>query len=214
MQHLKTYFLGLALLFFLSCAKDNYISVASDVPVFYSKFTFGGLSNVLTAGVESYLFTDYRHTDDSVTVYSGIFADPVCYIADTMQCRRQLSFFLRGFEKNSETLPAKFTVSEYNFGNVYDSLDTTSGVPIANIDDPRLGTASIQWIDNDGVLWRSDLLPQSFYKFYIRSTDTYIANERSQNTIKMSVTFSCTLYNPSFEAKKIEGEAVIAIGTP
>jgi hypothetical protein len=214
MQHIRITLTGLVLLFLLSCKTDEFITVGSDAPVFSAKFTFDGVSNVLTAGIDSYLFTDYHRGDDSVTTFNGTFADPVCFTAITGNCAKQMDFLLRGFEKSVEPKAADFTLRDYQFSNIFAEFDSISGTPIANVDNLNFGKAAIHWTDANGVLWKSDLLPQLNSKFILSAKETYLINDKGQNTLKMDITFKCLLYNSDFISKPLEGTAVIAIGTP
>jgi hypothetical protein len=214
MHYIRITLMGLVLLFVLSCKTDEFVTVGSNDPVFSAKFTFDGVSNVLTAGFESYLFTDYHRSNDSVTLFTGTFAEPVCYTANAGNCTKQMDFVLRGFEKNIEAKAADFTLRDYPFSNIYAAFDSISGTPIANVDNSNFGKAAIRWTDANGVLWQSDLLPQSNSKFTISAKESYLTNDRGQNTLKMDITFKCLLYNSDFVSKTLEGTAMIAIGTP
>jgi hypothetical protein len=214
MQYIRISLTGFALLFLLSCSTKEFITVGSDEPVFSARFTFDGTSNVLTAGIESFLFTNFHRSDDSVTVYSGTFADPVCFGANLGNCKKQMSFLLRGNIQSVEPEKAEFSLDNFQYSALYFGLDSTSGTPILNLDNLNFGTVAIHWTDANGVLWKSDLLPQIDSKFNVSAIETYLANDRGQNTIKMDVTFKCLMYNSDFVSKTLEGTAVIAVGTP
>jgi hypothetical protein len=215
-QKIQYYLFGIAFLFLFGCAKENPVNnFDGSTPVFSSTFTFdGSTQQVLTAGVESYLFTNYELGTDSVTVYSGTFADPTCYLSNLTVCNRQLDFYLRGFTKSTEARPADFSPTIYQFNSENISFDTMIGQLIPNSNNVDFGTTAIHWTDENGVIWKSDLLPQIDGVFVIESRDAYIPNDRAQKTIKMSVRFKCLLYNNERIAKTLEGTAVIAIGTP
>lgn len=77
------------------------------------------------------------------------------------------------------------------------------------------GEVAIEWIDADGVAWRSDGGIQEFTAFFNASeSEKYEANEKGQRTRKMKVNFNCRLYNPSGEGRDFSGSGVIAVAHP
>ncbi len=81
----------------------------------------------------------------------------------------------------------------------------------------QLRSVVIRWVDENGVVWESQLAEQAPGAYFqILSTEPYELNENGQKTWKMNVSFSCMLYNsdnPS-EARPITGTAVIAVAYP
>lgn len=89
----------------------------------------------------------------------------------------------------------------------------TSSVQTIPSGDPlQLGTVAIQWVDDQGNVWRSDRKPQlSATQFNVSASEPYELNEKGQKTQKMTVTFKCTLYSPGGEMLPFEGTGVIAV---
>ncbi len=76
----------------------------------------------------------------------------------------------------------------------------------------QLGRVAIQWVDQQGVVWRSDQGKQNAdAQFIVTSTEPYEQNEKGQNTRKMSVAFRCILYSKGGEIQDFEGTGVIAV---
>ncbi|MBV6439811.1 MAG: hypothetical protein DYG98_18470 [Haliscomenobacteraceae bacterium CHB4] len=77
------------------------------------------------------------------------------------------------------------------------------------------GEVSIQWIDPQGTIWRSDLnaqLPGA--TFEVLESEPYEKNERGQATRKMRVAFNCLLFNDAGESLPFNGNGVIAVAHP
>lgn len=82
-------------------------------------------------------------------------------------------------------------------------------------DSLQLGTVAVQWIDAQGVAWRSDFQPQiAGANFNVTELEDYEPNERDEKTVKMKITFQCQVFSPAGEAKTIAGEGVIAVARP
>ena len=83
---------------------------------------------------------------------------------------------------------------------------------ITNSDPFQLGRVAIQWVDLQGIVWRSDWGKQAQgAQFIVTSTEPYEPNEKGQNTRKMSVVFRCILYSKNGEMQNFEGTGVIAV---
>lgn len=84
--------------------------------------------------------------------------------------------------------------------------------PIVTGDLLQLGRVTIQWVDEQGVVWRSDRAKQvQDAWFIVTSTAPYDPNEKGQKTRKMDVLFRCLLYSPGLEIREFEGTGVIAV---
>jgi len=83
---------------------------------------------------------------------------------------------------------------------------------IFTADPLQLGRIAIQWVDAQGVIWRSDRQAQlPTAQFNVTESAPYDLNEKGQKTQKMTVTFKCLLYNPQGEVLEFEGSGVIAV---
>lgn len=79
----------------------------------------------------------------------------------------------------------------------------------------QLGRVTIQWIDAQGLAWRSDEGSQPSAAFFqVLESGAYELNEKGQKTRKMRVSFSCRLFNNAGENLEITGAGVIAVGHP
>lgn len=77
------------------------------------------------------------------------------------------------------------------------------------------GEVSIQWIDSQGISWRSDLSTQPpDATFQVFESEPYEKNERGQVTRKMRVAFDCLLFNDAGESLPFSGSGVIAVAHP
>ena len=88
----------------------------------------------------------------------------------------------------------------------YSVQTITTGDPL------QLGRVAIQWVDQQGIVWRSDWGKQApGVQFIVTSTESYEPNEKGQSTRKMSVAFRCILYSKNGEIQNFEGTGVIAV---
>lgn len=77
------------------------------------------------------------------------------------------------------------------------------------------GEVSIQWIDSQGIIWRSDRgIQESSAFFTVAESASYHSNEKGQKTRKMRVLFDCTLYNDTGQGRLFSGSGVIAVAHP
>lgn len=77
------------------------------------------------------------------------------------------------------------------------------------------GEVAIEWIDADGVAWRSDGGIQETTAFFgVSESEKYEVNEKGQQTRKMRVEFNCRLYNPNGGGRDFSGSGVIAVAHP
>lgn len=77
----------------------------------------------------------------------------------------------------------------------------------------KQGGFLIEWIDPQGVAWRSDLGDQYNQGHYFRVQDSqpYILNENGQPTLLLNVEWKCLLYNSDGASRAISGSGVIAL---
>lgn len=89
---------------------------------------------------------------------------------------------------------------------------TPSGGP----DIQQLGKVALQWVDNQGGIWRSDRLSQgSGAYFLIIDKIPYERNELGLPTFQFKLSFSCTVKNIiSGEERNLSGNAVMAVAYP
>ncbi len=77
------------------------------------------------------------------------------------------------------------------------------------------GEVAIQWVDDAGVVWRSDRDAQfSSSFFHVLESEPYLRNENNQETYKMRVEFACILFNPDGLGRSFSGAGVIAVARP
>lgn len=73
---------------------------------------------------------------------------------------------------------------------------------------------ALQWVDAQGIIWRSDRQQQPSGNFTILESEPYERNEKGEMTRKMQVTFSCLLFNTQGDSIQFSGEGVIAVAHP
>jgi hypothetical protein len=79
----------------------------------------------------------------------------------------------------------------------------------------ELGKVAIQWVSQDGIIWRSDRRAQVMNStFFIRDITPYETNENQQKTYKLWVQFQCTLYNKDGQSIPASGSGFIAVAYP
>jgi hypothetical protein len=77
------------------------------------------------------------------------------------------------------------------------------------------GEVSIEWVDAQGAVWRSDWGAQSpGALFSVVESTTYEENENGQKTRKMQVVFDCLLFNGTGQGRVFSGTGVIAVAHP
>ncbi len=81
----------------------------------------------------------------------------------------------------------------------------------------QFGSVVIQYVDSQGVIWRSDRHAQKAgqAEFTIDSVENYLPNEHGEKTVKLSVRFKCLLFDASgANSVPIGGSAVLAVARP
>jgi hypothetical protein len=77
------------------------------------------------------------------------------------------------------------------------------------------GAVSIQWVDDQGIIWRSDRnLQPPGSAFQVLESMPYDPNENGRKTRKMRVSFQCKLFNDDGESRDFSGTGVIAVAYP
>ena len=77
------------------------------------------------------------------------------------------------------------------------------------------GEVAIQWVDDAGVVWRSDRDTQFSSSFFqVFESEPYLRNENNQETYKMRVEFACIIFNPDGLGRSFMGAGVIAVARP
>lgn len=77
------------------------------------------------------------------------------------------------------------------------------------------GAVSIQWVDDQGKIWRSDRnLQPPGSAFQVLESMPYDPNENGSKTRKMRVSFQCKLFNDAGESRDFSGTGVIAVAYP
>jgi hypothetical protein len=81
--------------------------------------------------------------------------------------------------------------------------------------DEFLHGISVQWVDNEGIVWRSDLADQpGWANFQITNREAYEPNELGEPTYKVSFSAHCLLFREGGGVKEFEGTGVLAIAFP
>lgn len=146
-----------------------------------------------------YLFTQVRKGPDSILQFSGTFVEPFC--TDT-HCQNSIRFeFINNTFEN-------FTEPSLIFGS-------STEWPYRFIQN-ELNTVAIQWVSNEGRVYRSDLLMQEdsnfIGHFFIESSEPWENNELGQQTWKMTINFNCLMQNQqSQEVRRVQGQGVIGV---
>jgi len=201
--------MALAAMIWSACSKENVPDSGSDTPVFMVRFedSISGPGNVFTAGLgRTYLFTRVERGSDNVLVMSGAFADAGCPAGD---CPGSLKFQFRNIGVENFVNPIEIFGSDQSWE--YKS-------PLS--DSLALHTVSIQWVTQQGAIFRSEIIPQpqdssgsSLSHFRILNSQLWEINERGEDTWKMEVDFSCLVFDSlQQEERKIIGSGVIAVG--
>lgn len=79
------------------------------------------------------------------------------------------------------------------------------------------GRVSIRWVDENGISWESEKGEQpDNASFIILDSEPYENNENGENTRKMTVSFSCLLFNADnpAESRQMNGTTVLAVAYP
>lgn len=143
-----------------------------------------------------YLFTNAAKDSAGVLVFSCAFAPVDCPGGD---CPGSLKFMFRNRQP----------------GNVV-SLDTLFNPdqgwyyrePIGS----GLQSVTIQWVSENGIVFRSDQMVQAADAYLIiDESGPWENNENDKRTWKMDITFACRIFGPINEELDMVGEAVIAV---
>ena len=101
-----------------------------------------------------------------------------------------------------------------NFFSIQSEITTPSfafsAVPILNPN--QIGSVAIQWVDSEGIVWRSDREKQlGSAVFKVLQSLPYEPNEKGDKTRMLIVQFSCQLFSENGSAREFFGNGVIAI---
>lgn len=107
-------------------------------------------------------------------------------------------------------------------GNIPYPLQHEIRSPQISFDADETGTLSqypsvaIQWVDANGVIWRSDRGPQSVdvSVFEVVSSEPYEPNDNGDEVKKLRVHFSCFLYSDNGFVTGINGSGVVGMARP
>lgn len=198
------FFIAFAAMTWSACQKSEIPPGGTEDPVFSLSIGNTIDSNQLTAGVNGiYLFTKVDRGADEVLVMSGAFADADCPDGD---CPGSVQFVFRS-ENTEPGVPEPQYVFGPNFPWAFKSPE---------VDTPFLRTVTIQWVRDDGVLLRSDFVPQpdsltTYFK--VLGSSDWELNEKGEKTRKMDVDFACWMWD-SIQGfgTKVFGTGVIAVG--
>lgn len=135
---------------------------------------------------------------------------PHIYVPDTLQpdysvtVTNALETAVAGLV-NIESAPVTYRTSNFTYD--VQEINTT--------DTLNLGAVAIQWVDQQGIVWRSDRKVQDpGAQFSVLESAGYDLNENAEKTRRMRVAFQCILYNDSGVGKAFSGEGVIAVAYP
>lgn len=107
-------------------------------------------------------------------------------------------------------------------GNIPFQFQNEIRSPQISFDADESGTLSqypsvaIQWVDANGVIWRSDRGPQSvdISVFEVVSSEPYEPNDNGDQVKKLRVHFGCFLYNEIGDVTGINGSGVVGMARP
>lgn len=157
--------------------------------------------NTVTASISGAPVVNYNWSPDSAQKDSQ-YVDPVLNDQYAVTVTSDAGFTASA--QANETFNLETVLLTPNF--MYSVQPITAGDPL------QLGRVAIQWVDLQGIVWRSDWGKQAQgAQFIVTSTEPYEPNEKGQNTRKMSVVFRCILFNPKLEKREFEGTGVIAV---
>lgn len=185
------------------CALDSNEVIDDTKPVFFIKGQWGTAAYDLNAGVaDYYLFTDFAAggpADDNRLLLTGTFAKTGC----TAQCPLSVSFIFQNSESGNRADVARLlsTFAQYSYAA---GLSTASRTYVR-----------IELKDPDGTVWRSNegSQPVGTSFFEVDNAEVYELNEKKQPTWRMSVDFSCQLYQNG-EMRLLKGSGRIAVAHP
>lgn len=137
------------------------------------------------------------------------------------------NFFDQGFGLSQGTIKVTATDAQGSLAtatlsqlDIAESTRKTTGfsytLDALKFDSPgTIEGAAIQWIDADGIVWRSDWGDQTADQlFAVLSSEPYDLNEKVQKTRILRVAFKCFLYNELGEVMPLAGTGVIAMAYP
>lgn len=79
----------------------------------------------------------------------------------------------------------------------------------------QIPAVSLQWVDANGLEWRSDRGVQSGDSYFrVLKQEVYESNENGVPARKLTVEFQCKLYNPDGGVQLIKGSGVVAMARP
>lgn len=188
----------LALLLFFACKRETLDPPEGfDKPVFYVDYRLGNGKDTIhiMAGVERiYHFTTF--TPGDFMVCSGAFAAVDCPETD---CPGSLKFALRNNVSGNTIDKTIFEPGERLYADAF-LLE---------------GGVAIQWVDQNGQIWRSDrAIQQGSAYFHIVKSEPYFNNEKGQTTQKMEIAFSCQLFKEGGQEILFDGRGVMAVAYP
>lgn len=189
--------LGLVCLLMTQCKLDTSIELP-DTPVFVVNAIFGDSVKLdLAGGVNDYyMFTDFSDTGN-VLVLNGTLRRVSCL--PYTNCSNSLSF---------DIYPD--TSGQVKTGTV--NFTEAQSTPVAD----GFGGVRIHYVDLDGQIWISELLPQPAGSFFrVNYITDYLKNEQEQNTQQLDVSWQCLLTNLlSGEERTFSGSGVIGVAVP
>lgn len=121
--------------------------------------------------------------------------------------------------KNGCTVDQQVVLNYDASSNSFSILESSFDIEVKRINngkDLNLSTFAIQYIDANGLVYRSDLGIQHEERFFkITSKENYIENKDGENTIKLGVEFMVDVYLPNGEFITLrDGKGVIAVAEP
>lgn len=169
-----------------------------DKPVFYVDYRLGNGKDTIhiMAGVERiYHFTTF--TPGNFMVCSGAFAAVDCPETD---CPGSLKFALRNNVSGNTIDKTIFEPGERLYA---DAILLEGGV-------------AIQWVDQNGQIWRSDrAIQQGSASFFTLSSPNPISTmKKDKQPKKMEIAFSCQLFKEGGQEILFDGRGVMAVAYP
>ncbi len=198
-----TYLFLVVLFFFASCAKEQLeVEVPQQTPLFKVNLMKNGQPLLIEAGKDNF----YLYTDASVSADGDIFA-PISEFSKLDPCT---SNCLETFSINIKNIPTA-EVNSY--------FDETDFNPekfnlLANPD--SAGAVIIKYVNQDGIEYLSSLGAQTNENhFTITEIETYLNNDKGQQTKLVHAILQCNLYNNSGTSIELKSEEIIvAIAIP
>lgn len=100
--------------------------------------------------------------------------------------------------------------------NAFEAVSAGFGVQSTLVSDSiQFGVITIQWVDGQGGIWRSDAGLQPLEsRFAVLKSEPYDNNEKGDHTWKLRVSFDCLLFNQNGNSRSFLGEGIIALAHP